>query len=294
MFDYNKILQRIHDIDIDVDDDGDNSKYNDEILMNHTSNSRLCITDSLDDSLLDNIIQHSFIENISLDLDSIRHYREKIYIIPYKISTLNEHHFVEYNIDVAFPSIALMNIDHVSENVIDTLDTIYGMKKIVGNVVFKNNCYVFVQVRNNNGCDEKWITTWDIVVNKQYFGKKIEENIVDFFTMNPTSNDLILHKQLCSKPVALYCHIDEKYLQYVSKFNSLQYCQRENSPVMKFNSYNKDDNVRCLCFIEDQESSTTEDELINRPYILIHGDNNPVWLFKSDTSVFSYTIRDHY
>ena len=152
MFGYTKIIQRIHNIDVvddsDVDDsdvdDSDNSKDIDEILMNNTSNGRLCITDSPCDSLLDNIIQHPFIENISFDLDSIRQYREKIHIIPYKISTFNEFHFVEYNIDIDFPSITLMNIDNVSENVIDTLDTIYGTKKIMGNIVFKNNCYIFV------------------------------------------------------------------------------------------------------------------------------------------------------
>lgn len=237
-------------------------------------------------SFLDTIIQHPFIENININLDIIYNCREKIHLILYKFNEYNGNYVVEFYINKDLPFILLMKNDDLTKKINDTVKHIDGLKRVTGNIKYENTNYLFVQVRNNNDYIN-WLTIGDITVNKHYFGDNLDENITNFFIEYMELSTLKFKRKYCIKPQILYCNISDEYINYIRKTHSIQYCQRENTPLIKLNLYNKNDNIRVLSFIKDREYSTNIDDLYNTDYIIM--DNiNPVWIFKNEKNIFPY------
>jgi len=96
-------------------------------------------------------------------------------------------------------------------------------------------------------------------------------------------------------PIVLYSYTEMCHLTYISKSRSIQYCQRENSPLIRLNTYKEKDNVRTICFIEDMEFSDTLNDLADNNYIIMNdgnttddNSNNIYWIFKNEKHIFSY------
>jgi hypothetical protein len=255
-------------------------------------------------NIMDGIVQHQFMEHLELQKNLLYASREMIYIIPYRIvkHSISDtiEYYIEYNIPGDFLSTSMIDTSVCIDTVVnEILKNMMGRKKIVGNLKYNDNQYLFVQVRNNNGLNERWITTWDILANKHYFGENIQENVVDFFIHHSTISDLILHKRVCSKPITLYSNVDESYLSYIIENQCIQYCQRERGPIIVLNTWNNnhnninnnDSNIKIVCFVDERNFSTSEYNLINRDSIRINRNGHIYWIFKNEIEIVSYSTK---
>lgn len=306
MFRYNKMSNVVGDSDLS-DDSGDDMVIEKNGLSRPTGPNDSIISmydikpkhETLDvhTTLLDTIVRHPYVENLSLDLNNLSQCREKIHLIIYRINKYGENTSVEFYLTNDFLSLRMREGLLLSTHLNDTLRHIPGTKRIKGDILFENNIYAFVQVRDNTD-HLNWLSMWDIIVNKQYFGEKISDNVIDFFTLNCEISTLILNKKKCMSPIVLYSHIDMCRFTYINKSRSIQYCQRENSPLIRLNTYKENDNVRTICFIEDMEFSDTLNDLADNNYIIIKdgnttgntddNKNNIYWIFKNEKYIFSY------
>jgi len=335
MFRYNKLLKLVGSYSSDSDGDSD-SDDNEESNTGAQSNELVVNKPVMYDiqyknetairqgNILDTIVQHPFMEKIStntyssLTLDSPC--REKIHLIVYRINTYNTNNVVEFYLKSHFLSTDIDIGDNIATAVNNTLQHVAGTKRLSGYVMVGNIRHVFVQVRNNrtistlasasaSAPSSNWLTIWDIIVNKHYFGEKIDQNIVDFFTANCEISNLILNRRLCMKPIVLYSYADKSHIEYIKKHNSIQYCQRENDILIKLNQYKSGDNIRTICFIEDAEFSDTYGGLREHDFIIMKSnkskiggnqeqeshdghhnddDNNIRWIFKNERNIFSH------
>lgn len=304
MFRYNNTIDNgiNSDIDSDIDSDSEytdpssSKQFNNEILMELSSNRRHRDTTSSQYNMIDAIVQHPFMERLELQEDDLHNCREKIYIIPYKITKYSTEskteYFVEYHIPDEFLSTTTIpNSNCLDTLVDDTLTNMSGKKKLMGNTKFNDHQYLFVQVRGNDSLGERWITTWDILANKHHFGEKIQQNVIDFFIHYSTVSDLILYKQICPKPISLYTMVDETYLSYIIQNQSIQYCQRDNGSLITLNNFVETDNIKAICFVNDCEFSTNHDDLINLDGIQIKENNHVSWIFKNENEIVSYSTK---
>ncbi len=242
-----------------------------------------------DTNLLDNIIQHPFINNITYDKFQLL---KECCIIFYRIRIFNKNHYVEYYINHNFFKISLsteITVFNIYENIIiETRKSIGGIKHFKGIYEYNDNNYIFIQVRENINT-HMWVNLWDIVVCNHYFGERFHNNVIDFFVENNSISNLKINKQIILKPSVLYCHVNEKYLPYVDKYKSVQHCQ-DNSSLIKLTRFNKDDNVRVICFINldmfhfqesDNDSLRINDFVIDKI--------NKYWIFKNEDKLSIHT-----
>lgn len=326
MFRYNKLLKLV-DGD-SSDNDSDNDKLNGGAESSDLVDDKPIMYDIQykNDStvrpgnILDTIVQHPFMEKFSINTyDSLTvdsPCREKIYLIVYRINTYNTNNVVEFYLKTHFLSTDIDIGDNIATAVNNTLHHVTGTKRLSGYVMVGNIRHVFVQVRNNRYStaslasatpSSNWLTIWDIIVNKHYFGEKIDQNVIDFFTANCEISNLILNGRLCVKPIVLYSYADKSHTEYIKKHNSIQYCQRENDMLIKLNQYKSGDNIRSVCFIEDTEFSDTYGGLRERDFIIMNSqksltngnqdqeqescdnDNDNIkWIFKNERNIFSH------
>ena len=316
MFRYNKLLKLVGSYSSDSDNNSEESNVgaesnelvDDKPVMYdiHYKNDSIVRSGNI----LDTIVQHPFMEKIStntydsLTVDSPC--REKIHLIVYRINTYNANNVVEFYLKSHFLSTDIDIGDNIAAAVNNTLHHITGTKRLSGYIMIGNIRHVFVQVRNNRSSSapsSNWLTIWDIIVNKHYFGEKIDQNVIDFFTANCEISNLLINRRLCIKPIVLYSYADKSHTEYIKKHNSIQYCQRENDILIKLNQYKSGDNIRSICFIEDAEFSDTYGGLRERDFIIMNSQKSPIsgnqdqepsdndnikWVFKNERNLFSH------
>jgi len=311
MAQYNKLFKwRKYNGSINEDDDNNmygNCSDNDDTRINNEHNH-----------ILDYVIRHPYMDQIDFDLINSIHKANRNYLVTYRINTYNMiHHIVEFYILDDFPyssmeetlknsSVTDLYTTHniyTTNNVHDMLHYIDGEKKIKRSILFKDNIYTFIQVRNNKDTSN-WLNIWDILVNKHYFGKTIDKHVVDFFKNNSNISNLMLGQNICLKPIVLYSHINERYHEYIRRTMSIQYCQNKIDSLIKLHKFKVDDNVRTICFIDDREFSNTTDDLMCNHYIINRDTHNThdthdtpdthdtqdrlEWIFKDDSILFSF------
>lgn len=323
MFRYNKLLKLVGSYSSDSDNNSEESNAGAE--SNELVDDKPVMYDIQykNDStvrpgnILDTIVQHPFMEKIStntytaLTVDSPC--REKINLIIYRINTYNANNVVEFYLKSHFLSIDIDIGGNIAAAVNNTLHHVDGTKRLSGYIMVGNIRHVFVQVRNNRSStaslasapSSNWLTIWDIIVNKHYFGEKIDQNVIDFFTANCEISNLLINRRLCVKPIVLYSYADKSHTEYIKKHNSIQYCQRENDILIKLNQYKSGDNIRSICFIEDAEFSDTYGGLRERDFIIMNNsqkshitgsqeqessdnDTDIRWIFKNERNIFSH------
>lgn len=318
MFRYNKLLKLVGSYSSDSDNNSEESNAGAEsnelvddkpVMYDIQYKNELTLRQG---NILDTIVQHPFMEKIStntydsLTVDSPC--REKIHLIVYRINTYKENNVVEFYLKSHFLSTDIDIGDNIATAVNNTLHHITGTKRLSGYIMVGNIRHVFVQVRNNRSSSapsSNWLTIWDIIVNKHYFGEKIDQNVIDFFTANCEISNLLINRRLCIKPIVLYSYADKSHTEYIKKHNSIQYCQRENDILIKLNQYKSGDNIRSICFIEDAEFSDTYGGLRERDFIIMNNsqksqmsgnqdqdqessDNDIRWIFKNERNIFSH------
>jgi hypothetical protein len=284
------------DNDIEDTDSSSSNQFNNEILMELSSNRRDRDITSPQYNMIDTIVQHPFMERLKLREDDLHNCREKIYIIPYKTTKHSNEIKTEYFTEYHIPGEILSTTTIPNSNCLDTLvddklTNLSGRKKLMGNTKFNGHQYLFVQVRDNDGFGEHWITKWDILANRHHFGEKIQQIVIDFFIHHSTVSDLILHKQICSKPISLYTMVDETYLYFIIKNQSIQYCQRDKGPLITLNKFTETDNIKAICFVEDCVFSTNNRDLIDMGSIQIKENNKASWIFKNENEIVSYSTK---
>lgn len=280
MNNYNKFMNQY-----DSDENTQEYDTNDSIVYR---NDRYNSSDNNNNTILNTILQHPYIEELSIDLDECKH---NINIVLYRISHYGENITTEFYLPKEFLSIQRTSDYELTYTLNETLCQITGMKRVNGTMLFENESYIFVQVRNNND-SRYWISIWDIIVNEHSFGEKINNKIIRFFKSNYDISTLIINKKYCLKPIVLYSNIDEQCLGYVEKNKSIQYCQREKDSLIRLHLYKEGDNVRHICFIEDDEYSTIYSSLSKKEYVKMIDDttdrDQPLWIFKNDNNIISY------
>lgn len=232
------------------------------------------------ENYLDDILEHPFIDNLSKNIPNKLH---DIKVICYRINTLHKNPFIE---------VYLKGKDFISINQPIYLDNvpINGIKRIKGYIHHNNRNYVFIQTRDNIE-HNKWITLWDIIVNKRVYGEKIDDNVVSFFKRYNLMYNLVKHNIVMHKPVVLYCSIHDKYLNYVSKNKSVQYCQNDDTSIINLHmEYKSGDNVRSICFIDDSEIENNLKDFSNEKYYILRDLSGCLqWIFKDNYLITSYT-----
>ena len=251
--------------------------------------------------ILDNVIRHPYMEqldlNLDLELDNSKNNVERNYLINYRINTYNMvNHLVEFYILDDFLSSSIKNnlLDSKDESCLTTdIQSIDGEKRIKGSILFKSNCYTFVQIRNNKDTSN-WLNIWDILVNKHYFGKAINEHVIDFFKSHNELSNLMLKQTICLKPIVLYNCIEERFHEYIKKTKNIHYCQNKMDPFIKLHQFKETDNIRTVCFVDDVEFSKTTSDLSYKPCIIMNNNREEQynqdqleWIFKTDSILFS-------
>lgn len=273
-------------------------------------------------SILNDIIQHPFIDtlptdvNLFTDLNCLNN-SVKYNVILYRIQHHNDNHYVEFYLPY-HSNEYLFNIEYYSAENIDKsisnsnlleylkkhIQHIPGVKRFKGHIIHNNMVYSIVQVRDKNIVDisnnmksnhsyynyNNWLTLWDIIAYKHVFREKIDNSIVDFFVKNYKIACLFLDKKRCLIPMILYCSVADKHNTFIKQNKSVQYCQRENDPIVYLNcDYLLElNNVRNVCFIEDTDIYTNMNMLRNKSYIILKSQNNLDYLFKNDDNIISY------
>jgi len=274
MFNYKKLLKSIN-IEGKQDDETDTNDMYDIKNIETNGNS---------ENLLDSIIQHPFIDNIDFNESQLV---KDFHIVFYRIKTFNEYNYIEYYINEDFLKVSLKfktNILDIYDNIImETDKKINGIKKLKGIYEYNDNKYMFIQVRENNNTN-MWVNLWDIVVANHYFGKRFDNHVIDFFINNDNVSNLKMNKQILLKPNILYCHIDEKYLSYVDKHNSIQYCQDDS--LIKLHRFNKNDNVRVICFMNFDKFNSygSNNENLKKNGFIIDKINK-CWIFQNEDNL---------
>jgi len=270
-------------------------------------------------SILNDIIQHPFIDTLHMDINSSTilnclNNSVKYNVILYRIQHHNNNHYVEFYLPY-HSNEYLFNIEYYSTENIDKsisnsnlfkylkehIQHIPGVKRFKGHITHNNMVYSIVQVRNKNTNDvlndkqistsyNNWLTLWDIIAYKHVFREKIDNSIVDFFVKNYKIACLFLDKKRCLIPMILYCSVADKHNTFIKQNKSVQYCQRENDPIVYLNcDYLLElNNVRNVCFIDDNEIYTTMDTLQYNSYIIFKNQNSLNYLFKNDDNIISY------
>ena len=221
----------------------------------------------------DKLLQHPFIEK--LDINGINK-NEETYLILYRLKQFNGINYIEYY------QKCLISLDNETD-ILLKISHINGRKMIKGIKKLGENKYTIIQIRNNTS--KQWLVLWDIIINKHYYNKKIDINLVNFIISYPSIDNLIVNGKLSKKLFVLYCHVDDKYRNYIEKNDSIQYCQELNCALIKLNTFEDDDNIRNLCLINDEELDCN---LMEKEYIIERKGNSFIWIFKNDKNIISY------
>lgn len=244
-------------------------------------------------TILNDLLQHPYIDKLPFNMDEITTYRDKLHLIVYRINNYNGHYVVEYHIVDDFISISMKQSDDPPKVVTSTLIKLQGSKRIKGHLKMEGSYYLFVQMRDNNDTDN-WMTIGDIIVNKHYFGKEINPHVIRFFVQNCEISNLtrVSLSKIYSNPIVLYTRVHDKHIEYVKKTRSIQYCQKETEPLIKLRKFKKNDNIRTICFVDDTEFSGASSKLADHNYIIMNTDEKletegPIWIFKNETDIFS-------
>jgi hypothetical protein len=259
-------------------------KQDDETDTNDMYDIKNIETNGNSENLLDSIIQHPFIDNIDFNECQLL---KTFYVIFYRLNKFNEFNYVEYYINDNFLKVSLKFetkiLDIYDNIVVETDKKINGVKRLKGIYDYNDNKYMFIQVRENNNTN-KWVNLWDIVVANHYFGKRFDNHVIDFFINNDNVSNLKMNKQILLKPNILYCHIDEKYLSYVDKHNSIQYCQDDS--LIKLHRFNKNDNVRVICFMNFDKFNSygSNNENLKKNGFIIDKINK-CWIFQNEDNL---------
>ena len=232
------------------------------------------------DDYLDDILEHPFIDNISKSISNKTH---EVTVVCYRINTLYENPFIETY---------LPNNDFISTMYPISVENIpiNGIKRIKGYITYKTHNYVFIQVRNNNEI-KNWLTLWDIIINENVYGEKICTNVVDFFKRYNVIYNLVRKNKVLSKPTILYCSVHNKYLNYVSQTRSIRYCQSDSTSVITLHmNYLQGDNVRNICFVDDNVIENKIKDFSNEKYYILRDLSGCLqWIFKDNHLITSYT-----
>lgn len=255
-------------------------RYNYQENIDMSINDYITSNNKISENYLDEILEHPFIYNLS---KNIPNKLDNINMVCYRINTLHKYPYIE---------IYSKGVDFISINQPIYLDNvpIHGIKRIKGYINHNNDNYVFIQIRNNIE-HNNWSTLWDIIINKGVYGEKIDDNIVSFFNKYNSIFNLVKHNSIIPKPVVLYCSVHSKYLNYVSKNKSVQYCQNDDTSILKLHmEYVSGDNVRNICFVDDSEIENNPKNFSNEKYYILRDLSGSLqWIFKDNHLITSYT-----
>lgn len=289
---YNTYINKLYSINRANMDENNYILPKDEDNNNHHSSN-----------ILNDIVQHPFINTLSTNIDSFSLKDNDIQacnIILYRIRHYNDYHYVEYyvpyNTQNKCREIVKYNnysySDCLVKYVNDHIDHIGGRKRLKGYILYNNELFGIVQVRdtNINTNTNHWITLWDIIAYKQVFREKIQNNIIYFFMEYNRLSALYINNHQCIMPMILYCNIPTTYSEYIQNTGSIQYCQRENGPLIILNNnYTSEyNNIRNLCFIQDIDFSITNDIQQDKSYSVNKYENILQYIFKTDEYIISY------
>lgn len=247
-------------------------------------------TSIMNNTLLNEIVQHPYIDSLSYNLKELTKCKDKQYLVVYRIHRYGWNNVVEFHLIDKFRFVEAHNHNDIFGLVRTILHDLQGIKHIKGHLNYNDEQYLFIQIRDNDET-KNWMTIWDIIVNKHYFGKEINDTIVDFFAHNCEISNLIMGSSALTllKPIILYTNIHERYFEHVKQTRSIQYCYDKIEPLIRLRKYKQHDNVRTICFINDKEFSNGFTELAKNQHVILKIENEEqYWVFKNETNIFSF------
>ena len=231
---------------------------------------------------LDDILEHPFIDSLESNTYPLK--ATRVNIVLYRLNKFNEIDYIEYYLlNGQFLSITT---SYDSDYDIESIP-LPGKKRLKGYLLLNDENFLVVQLMNNNDTIN-WITLWDVLANESMYREKIHQNVISFFRENNTMSNLIMKNKVVSKPTVLYCLVDDKYMNYIQKTNTVQFCQDNHTNLITLGDYTEKDNVRNVCFVDDCELKYDIDNELNiSDYIILKGETNK-WIFKDDRRIISY------
>lgn len=254
----------------------------------HITDYRTNANEAVDLCMLNSIVQHPFIDDLSINLDKISFGKHNLILILYRINKHIKSSYVEYYLpNGKFISPILSSNENLIDDLKKTICDVSGAKRIKGTLFINDQCYIFIQVRNNK-LPTDWLVSWDILANKHVFGENINQTTCELFLKLHRCDDLYLNNHICIKPIVLYCSIEERYRRYINKHNTIQYCMVDGGPLITLHSYQPSDNVRNICFVGDTDNTTNLSDLHKQPYITSRNESITNWIFRYDSVIISY------
>jgi hypothetical protein len=252
-------------------------------------------------TILNTIVQHPYIEHLAHTTNNLTHLigQSEVKILLYRINHVNGHHYVDYYIPNTrlltipgfkdssdtnnYPSKEYTFIGYLKTHLAD----IPGTKRYKGYLIHNTEPYIVVQTRDNHNVDG-WCVLWDVLANKQIYGLRYDSSLMEFFTKHHKLSELYINDTMCILPSVLYCQVPESNIDYVRKYRSCQYVQREITPLIKLHRFSLDDNVRNLCFITDTDITNTYLDIETNDYIILDEYNTITYIFKHDADIISF------
>ena len=91
------------------------------------------------------------------------------------------------------------------------------------------------------------------------------------------------------KPLIFYTIVDDSKINYVNKYNTIQYCQLDENILIHLSEYTNNDNIRCMCFINDNSELKNINQIKNTDYIVERKGDINFWIFKNEKYIlFTY------
>ena len=221
----------------------------------------------------ESLLYHPYTE----DLSNYEYTNGKTRLILYRINNCNKYNFIEYYLNDIY-------CECDKEIILKNLIYLPGRKNIKGKIKEGDSMFTIIQIRDNKN-KENWVTLWDIIINKHYYGEKIDNKLVSFMLNNNKLDNLFIKDKICNKPIILYCFVDEKYKNYINKYNSVQYCQDTRNILINLSEYKPGYNVRNICFLHDRE---IDNDLKNNDFIVERNEEGYKWIIKNDKNIISF------
>lgn len=260
----NNLLNGFLKKEIDIDEDNE---------IDIDENNEINVKTEKITNINEYLLYHPFIDQLDNELNN----KENTNLIIYRINKHNNFNYIEYYLNN-------INCNGNINIILENLKDIDGIKRVKGYLKIGKENYTIVQLRRNKDINN-WVTIWDIIINKHYYGEKIDEKCILFFLRYHKLDDLYIKETLCKKPIILYCYVDNVYKNYVNKNNTIQYCQNKNNILINLSEFKEGDNVRNICFLDDKEVSN---DLLENDYIIEKKGNNYNWVIKNDKNIISF------
>lgn len=203
---------------------------------------------------------------------------KKYNVIVYTINEINDNKCVYFYLNLKNDIINFINVLFDNEQkILNYISNEYNLNNLLirGTLQYNYETILFIQSKNSQINLNKWLTYYDIAVNKQFYNKHIENSVINFFRDNMLINKLYYNNKLSKQPLVLYSYESKDNYDYINKYKNLYYKRIvESYKLSDLKKHNTDLSqnilIRHICFLDRQDDIVIQ----NNIYYLLNLNNN--------------------